>query len=941
MVRDFAGGTSSTPSVSYSSVTESNYNIINKSSGKYLNAFAGAGAAKSGTNICASNADNSAEQKFKIQAYGNNQYYIRSLSNSSEYCVNANSPNNVVISGANVELYNYNTVASKLWYFEDVGSGYYKIRNVMNPSLVLSAVSDVARANVCVKTDSDSDLQKWQLVNLASTSVSTSTPSTNASSVRESNFNIICKAGGKYLNAYAYPGQATAGKVSSGIGTNVCISNSDGTMEQQWKLEHYGDNKYYIRSLSNSGQYCVNAYSPNDYVADGADVRLYYYNTTASKHWYFESDGNGYYVIRNAMNTNLVLTAVDGSHGANVIVKSYTGYDNQKWKLVDLNPETSAEPAVKSSYIDMNSYYNGSEHGTLADVGTADVYINGTLVADDVSDFYTQYPDGTMYEITDIKGINGYSYVGVYNGSLSGTVTASSDSASVGICLKFEKTTSEFTSSELDTDEIYSIVNKSAGTYLNAFASDGKVTVKTNVCASNGDSSNEQKFKLQSVGDGKYLIRSLSNANLYCVDVYTPSNAVEDGANVWMYYNTEFASKHWYFEDIGDGYYVIRNALNTNLVLTAVDNNHRANVIVKTYMGYDNQKWKLTTVSSDSTGSSGGTSASQNENIQKLNSVLRKWINVGCTFSLDVSTSKTQVIDYNNPPVTMDCSSFTSSIYLTVFGVDIGRNTRIQQKRGAPVGTEKAKNQDYSDLQIGDLILFDWGGDGVPDHVGIYSGNGNYIHMTTNNKVMESSFTYKNRYTNILTIRRIIQQDGSLYPWPYTTQGDDDVYACATIVREDVTYFFDNDENQITGITSGATYGELLLNTDYAKMVVYNSNGGEIITLTSEEITTGEYSEKDMPVLAGTIANFYDASGNLVFVGECIVDGESGTALYGDVNNDGVVDGLDATRLMQYMAEWEVDIDLRASDVYNDGNIDGLDVTTLLKYLAEWDVTLG
>lgn len=63
--------------------------------------------------------------------------------------------------------------------------------------------------------------------------------------------------------------------------------------------------------------------------------------------------------------------------------------------------------------------------------------------------------------------------------------------------------------------------------------------------------------------------------------------------------------------------------------------------------------------------------------------------------------------------------------------------------------------------------------------------------------------------------------------------------------------------------------------------------------------------------------------------------------LYGDVNSDGIIDGLDATALLQYLAEWEVDIDFYAADVNADGVIDGLDATLLLQYLAEWDVILG
>ena len=63
--------------------------------------------------------------------------------------------------------------------------------------------------------------------------------------------------------------------------------------------------------------------------------------------------------------------------------------------------------------------------------------------------------------------------------------------------------------------------------------------------------------------------------------------------------------------------------------------------------------------------------------------------------------------------------------------------------------------------------------------------------------------------------------------------------------------------------------------------------------------------------------------------------------LYGDANDDGVIDGLDATLLLQYLAEWDIELNIDAADVNADGIVDGLDATLLLQYLAEWDVTLG
>ena len=63
--------------------------------------------------------------------------------------------------------------------------------------------------------------------------------------------------------------------------------------------------------------------------------------------------------------------------------------------------------------------------------------------------------------------------------------------------------------------------------------------------------------------------------------------------------------------------------------------------------------------------------------------------------------------------------------------------------------------------------------------------------------------------------------------------------------------------------------------------------------------------------------------------------------LYGDVNGDGKVNGKDATRLIQYLAGWDVKIDQSTADVNGDGKVNGKDATRLMQYLAGWDVTLG
>ena len=72
--------------------------------------------------------------------------------------------------------------------------------------------------------------------------------------------------------------------------------------------------------------------------------------------------------------------------------------------------------------LDLNGWLNGSSSGDISGFGTADVYVNGSLVCNDCTDYCVDHPYGSIYEITDIKATTGHTYNGVYSGSLSGTL---------------------------------------------------------------------------------------------------------------------------------------------------------------------------------------------------------------------------------------------------------------------------------------------------------------------------------------------------------------------------------------------------------------------------------------------------------------------------------------------------------------------------------------
>ena len=94
---------------------------------------------------------------------------------------------------------------------------------------------------------------------------------------------------------------------------------------------------------------------------------------------------------------------------------SYTG---------KLGATTHVAIPTNYAYLDLNGRLDNSNVGNIAGYGTVDIYVNGTRVGNDVTDFCQQYPIGSSYSISDIKTSTGKHYNGVYSGSTSGTISS-------------------------------------------------------------------------------------------------------------------------------------------------------------------------------------------------------------------------------------------------------------------------------------------------------------------------------------------------------------------------------------------------------------------------------------------------------------------------------------------------------------------------------------
>ena len=94
-----------------------------------------------------------------------------------------------------------------------------------------------------------------------------------------------------------------------------------------------------------------------------------------------------------------------------------------------------------------------------------------------------------------------------------------------------------------------------------------------------------------------------------------------------------------------------------------------------------------------------------------------------------------------SPDTGFDCSGLTMVVY-QLNGLDLPRSSRQQWKAGRPVKR--------SQLERGDLVFFATAGGRRVSHVGIYTGNGKFLHAPRRGREIEivslSNGYYKRRY---------------------------------------------------------------------------------------------------------------------------------------------------------------------------------------------------
>lgn len=255
------------------------YVIRNVNSGCVLDVAAG--GVVNGTNVQQYSSNGTFAQKWAVVSTGT-AFVLRSACNGLVLDVSGAQ----AVSGANVQVWEANGTPAQQWslsksrLFED---GIFELRSALGTTLDAALGGEVSGTNIQAYAANGSLAQKYKI-----------------SFVSDDFYQIECIKSGLLVTA------------AGGVGSNVMLSQANGSDAQLWKAVGSGDGYCsFLNKLSGAALDIANGSS-----ADGANVQVYASNGSSAQKWQLVSTdvfAEGLYTISSALDQNLVLDIKNGS----------------------------------------------------------------------------------------------------------------------------------------------------------------------------------------------------------------------------------------------------------------------------------------------------------------------------------------------------------------------------------------------------------------------------------------------------------------------------------------------------------------------------------------------------------------------------------------------------------------------------------------------------
>lgn len=347
-----------------------------------------------------------------------------------------------------------------------------------------------------------------------------------------------------------------------------CNNNCNYWKNNQWQ----GTNDLTVYAHWKANTYTVNYYVRNEN-ADGTWGDYWYWtsaNYTYGQYYHADGYGNDNDGPDNAEYQNFCVTGGPVTEDKNVYIDAY-----KRWY-----------------HLDLNAYYNGVDYGGLKwgdiDLGTCDLYVNGTKIANDISDVYDTFRYGSTYELKNFKMKPGLAFTDL--GNLTGTITGDTE-AKPYIYDTYALAYYDGNGANEGNDyyESYSLRNNDTpklnfnifGKYNYSFKGyDSGLSVGDTIGFSDNYS-------------GKAAIRSGYNNNLV-MNIAASDNI--NGTNILLWWDDESnICNYWNFIPTGDGYfYIISSAYGKALDLKDYNATDGGNIQLSQFgVGNTAQQWKL------------------------------------------------------------------------------------------------------------------------------------------------------------------------------------------------------------------------------------------------------------------------------------------------------------------------------------------------------------